>query len=75
MNLMLRIAGIWALVVTVCKIITFFAVVPGFSWIAQHSAFMLSLAAMIALLGYTKRWWLVIGAGIAVYALLAMVGL
>lgn len=76
MNLLLRIAGIWALVTTTCKVIVAVggAGIPGIGWIGINSAFMYSVATLLGVASFTKRWWILIPVTVMVYALLSWVG-
>jgi len=72
-----KIGGIWALIVTVFKLISrAWATAPGFiTFIAANSPFFLGLAAGIAVAGWTRRFWVIIFVIALVYILLAWAGL
>ena len=71
---MMKIGGLFAFFVTICKVITQFAVVPIVGFIAAHSSFFYGLAVGIMVAGLTRNLWLILIAIAAVFILLVYVG-
>lgn len=76
MNLLFKVAGAFALFVTICRVLVGIgASLPIVGVVAAHADFCLGLAAGIAVAGLTRKLWVVIVAIAAVYFLLVYVGL
>jgi hypothetical protein len=77
MNIMFRIGGIFALLVTIAKILdrVWTAAPEVIKIIATHSSFMYGIAVGIIVSSFTKNLWLILLAIGGVYFLLAYVGI
>lgn len=75
MNLMFKIAGIFALFITISKIIVALGfVLPVIGFVAVNSSFMYGIAAGIGVAALSKNIWLMFLTIGAVYVLLTVAG-
>ena len=74
MNPMFRGGLLFGLFVTICKVITTFAVVPVVGFVAAESSFFYAAAAMIVVFGITRNIWVLLIALGVVFVVLTGAG-
>lgn len=75
MNPMFRVGLLFGLFVTICKVITTFAVVPVVEYVAAESSFFYAVAVMMVVFGITTNKWILIIALAAVFVVLTGAGI